>query len=87
MTIKTFHLENKTYRPYKQPNDKLIYIHISSNHPPQIKKQLTKIISHSLSRKRSNSNTFNKTNFEYEEALRKCGHTTKLHLIMNVYRT
>ena len=37
----TFNLENNTYRPYKKPNDKLIkliYIDVSSNHPPQIKK-------------------------------------------------
>ena len=34
----TFNLENNTYRPYKKPNYKLIYIDILSNHPPQIKK-------------------------------------------------
>ena len=45
----TFNLENNTYRPYKKPNDKLIYIDVSSNHPPQIKKQLTKIVSDRLS--------------------------------------
>ena len=38
----TFNLDNKTYRPYKKPNDKLIYIDVSSSHPPQINKlQLT----------------------------------------------
>ena len=36
----TFNLENNTYWPYKKPNDKLIYIHTNSNHPPQIIKQL-----------------------------------------------
>ena len=46
----TFNLENNIYRPCKKPNDKLIYIDVSSNHPPQIKKQLTKIISDRLSR-------------------------------------
>ena len=34
--MRTFNLEKKTYHPYKQPNDKLIYIDLSSNHPPQI---------------------------------------------------
>ena len=34
----TFNLENNTYRPYTNPNDKLIYVDVSSNHPPQIKK-------------------------------------------------
>ena len=47
----TPNLENNIYRPYKKPNDKLIYTDVSSNHPPQIKKQRTKIISERLSRK------------------------------------
>ena len=74
----TFNLENNTYRPYKKPNDKLIYIDVSSNHPPQIKKQLTKIISDRMSRNSSNADIFNNTKLEYEEGLKKCGHTTKL---------
>ena len=74
----TFNLENSTYRPYKKPNDKLIYIDVSSNHPPQIKKQLTKIISDRLSQNSSNADIFSNTKLEYEEALKKCGHTTKL---------
>ena len=45
----TFNLENNTYRPNKKPNDKLIYIDVSSSYPPQIKKQLTRIISDRLS--------------------------------------
>ena len=32
-----FNLENNTYRTYKNLNDQLIYIDVSSNHPPQIK--------------------------------------------------
>ena len=74
----TFNLENNTYRPYKKPNDKLIYTDVSSNHPPQNKKQLTKIISDRLSRNSSNADIFNNTKLEYEEALNSCGHTTNL---------
>ena len=74
----TFNLENNTYRRYKKPNDKLIHIDVSSNYSPQIKKQLTKIISDRLSRNSSNADIFNNTKLEYEEALKKCGHTTKL---------
>ena len=58
----TFNLENNTYRPYKKPNDKLIYIDVSSNHPPQIKKQLTKIISDRLSQNSSNADIFKAPN-------------------------
>ena len=46
----TFNLENNTCCPYKKKNDKSICINVSSNHPLQIKKQLTKIISDTLSR-------------------------------------
>ena len=74
----TFNLENNTYRRYKKPNDKLIHIDVSSNYSPQIKKQLTKIISDRLSRNSSNADIFNNTKLKYEEALKKCGHTTKL---------
>ena len=70
--------ENNTYRLHKKPNDKLIYIDVSSNHPSQIEKQLTKIISNRLSRNSSNADVFNNTKLEYEEALKKCGHKTKL---------
>ena len=37
-----FNLENNRYRPYKKPKVKLIYIDLSSNHPPNIKKHLKK---------------------------------------------
>ena len=84
----TFNLENNTCSPCKKPNDKLIYIDVSSNHPPQIKKQLTKIISDRLSWNFSNKDLFNNTKLEYEEALQKCGHTAKLtNTISNLLKT
>ena len=72
----TFNLENNTYRPYRKLNDKLIYIDVSSNHLPQIKKQLTKVISDRLSRNSSNADIFDNTKLEYDEALEKCWRTT-----------
>ena len=74
----TFNLEDNTFRPYKKPNDKLTYIVVSSNRPPQIKNQLTKIISNRLSQNSSNADIFNNTKLEYEGAMKKCGHATKL---------
>ena len=46
-------------------NDNLIYIDVSSNHPSQIKKQLTKIIGRS-SENSSSEDIFNNTKLEYE---------------------
>ena len=74
----TFNLQSNTYRPYKKPNEHLIYINTSSNHPPNIIKQLPESISERLSRNSSNQAIFDETKREYEEALQKCGYKTKL---------
>ena len=42
-------LNNGTYRPYKKPNNSLLHINKSSNNPPQITNQLSKIINERLS--------------------------------------
>ena len=62
----TFNLINSTYRPYRKPNDKLLYIHISSNHPPQIIKYLLDSIEERLSNNSSNKQVFNSAKPEYE---------------------
>ena len=36
----TFNLNAGSYRPYRKPNDETHYIHIQSDHPPSITKQL-----------------------------------------------
>ena len=41
----TFNLASGTYRPYKKANESLLYINTSSNHPPQVIKQLPTSIS------------------------------------------
>ena len=71
----TFNLNNSTYRPYKKPNDLLLYINKSSNHPPQIINQLPKIINERLSRNSSNEEVFNSSKYQYEKALRDRGYT------------
>ena len=72
----TFNLNNGIYKPYKKPNDRLLYINKSSNHPPQIINQLPKIISDRLSRNSSNKEVFNTAKGEYEEALKCSGYST-----------
>ena len=73
-----FNLENNIYRPYKKLNDKLIYIDVSSNHPAQIRKTAKKNNLCRLSRNFSRAYIFNITKLEYEKAMKKCRHTTKL---------
>ena len=74
----TLNLQNGTYRPYKKANDKLLYIHSSSNHPPQIIKQLPNSISERLSKNSSNQEVFNTAKVEYEDALKKSGYNVDL---------
>ena len=71
----TYNLNNGIYKPYKKPNDRLLYINKSSNHPPQIINQLPKIISDRLSRNSSNKEVFNTAKGEYEEALKRSGYS------------
>ena len=49
----TFNLKNGTFKPYKKSNNSLLYVKKSSNHLPQIIKQLPKIISDTLSKNSS----------------------------------
>ena len=55
----TLNLQNDTYHPYKKPNDKLLCIDSSSNHPLQIIKQLPNSISERLSKNSSSQEIFN----------------------------
>ena len=79
----TLNLQNGTYRSYKKPNDKLLYVNLSSNHPPQIIKQLSNSISESLSKIFSNQEIFNTIKVEYKDALKKLGYNIDLKHINN----
>ena len=69
----TFNLINSTYRPYRKPNDNLLYLHTSSNRPPQIIKQLSDSIDKRLSNNSSNKQVFNSVEPENEKVLKDSG--------------
>ena len=58
----------------KKTNDSLLYIKKSSNHPPQIIKQLPKIISDRFSKHSINEEVFNESKGEYENPLKQSGY-------------
>ena len=64
---------NGTYRPYKKWNDRLPYIHSSSNHPPNVIKQIPNPIQKRLLKNLSNEEIFNPGKYEYEDALKESG--------------
>ena len=79
----TLNLENGTYHRFKKPNDKLLYVYTSSNHLPQIIKQIPNSVSERLSKNSSNQEIFEKSNAEYE-ALSKSGYSTNLSYTNNL---
>ena len=70
----TLNLSNGTYSPYKKPNDQLLYLHTSSNHPPLIINMLPKSINERLSKNSSNPEIFDKAKIDYEKALKDSGY-------------
>ena len=79
----TFDLDSDTYRPCKKPNDKLLYVNTSSNHPPQVIKQLPSSLSKRLSNNSSNETIFNEAKHDYENTLKDCGYKENLKYIEN----
>ena len=78
----TFILSNGTYKPYKKPNDIVLYINTSSNHPPQVSKQLPSSITDRLPKNSSNKEMFDKIKPEYEKASKDSGYDS-VELIYN----
>ena len=54
----TFNLNDGTCKPYKKPNDETEYIHVDSDHPPSIIKQIPKSIATRLSSLSSSKEIF-----------------------------
>ena len=73
-----FHVDNGKYWPYKKPNSQLQYIHTQSNHPPNIKKQLPKMIEKRLSGISCNQEEFDRAKPAYAQTLAKSGYKQKL---------
>ena len=62
------------YKPYKKPNDQLLYVNISSNHPLQIIKQLPISVSNRLSNNSSNKQVLICQKVNMKKALRGSGY-------------
>ena len=74
----TFNLNDGTYLPYQKPDNIIIqYIHVESNHPPNIIKQILKTTKKRLSQLSSHE-IFNESTPFYEEKLHQSGYQQKL---------
>ena len=60
----SLHRPNESYGSEKKPNDKLLYIHGLSNHPPNVIKQIPNSIHERLSKNSSNEEIFSREKCE-----------------------
>ena len=79
----TFDLDKNIYKPYRKPNNSPIYINKNSNHPPNILKQLPKLIAKRISETLSSEEIFNKSIKIYRKALKESGFTNELKYLPN----
>ena len=73
-----FNLKTESYQPFRKPNNEPKYIDISSNHPPQVSKQLPKSIEKRLSKTLSCKEIFDNSKHLYKKALQESGFKEKL---------
>ena len=74
----TLDLARNKYYPFRKPNDRPLYINKSSNHPPQLLKQLPAAISRRLTDISSDQAAFEEAAPLYNEALQASGYTEKV---------
>ena len=70
----TFDLGDKTYRPYKKPNDIICYVSSQSNHPPNILKMLPSMINNRIEKLCSTEEIFDLNKQPYVNALTTAGY-------------
>ena len=57
----SLNLKDDTFRPYHKPDDKILYINIESNHPPNIIKHILNSIENCIQELSSNKKLFQKS--------------------------
>ena len=75
----TLNLNDGSCRPYKKVNDEKNSIHVNSDHPPSILKQLPMSIEKRLPSLSSSKEIFEETAPHYEQYLSNCRYKEKLN--------
>ena len=76
----TLDLSKETHRPYRKPNDHPLYVHVDSNHPPSVIKQIPLGINKRLASISSNNDVFTKSVPDYQKALTESGYKHELKM-------
>ena len=70
----TFDLRNESFRPYSKDNSDPVYVHVQSNHPNHIIRQIPKSVNSRISRNSSSKRIFDNCKTPYNRALTKSGY-------------
>ena len=73
----TFNLTSGSYKPYMKPNNKLLYVHRQSIHPPALLKNIPDNINKRLSSISSSKEIFDEAIPPYQKALEESGYDYK----------
>ena len=74
----TMDLNKGTYQPYLKPDNKPLYVHSESNHPPSITKNIPVAVNKRLNELSSNKEAFDEASPVYQRALKKSGYNYQL---------
>ena len=74
----TFDLTSGSYKPYMKPNNKLLYVHSQSNHPPALLKDIPDNINKRLTSISSSKEVFDAAITPYQKAIDESGYNFKL---------
>ena len=74
----TFNLTSGSYKPYMKPNNKLLYVHSQSNHPPTLLKNIPDNINKRLTSISSSKEVFDAAITPYQKAIDESGYNFKL---------
>ena len=73
-----FNLETEKFKPYMKPNQTPVYVHVQSNHPPSILRNIPASVNRRLSSISFNEEIFKAAIPPFQEALKKSGHSFEL---------
>ena len=74
----TMDLNKGTHQPYLKPDNKPLYVHSESNHPPSITKNIPVAVNKRLNELSSNKEAFDEASPVYQRALEKSGYNYQL---------
>ena len=70
---------NGTFWPYAKPNNEIKYVHVQSNHPRHVLKQIPNSVNKRLNKISCDKEHFDRAKNTYEKALYNSGYAPNLH--------